>query len=100
MRLSLSGNAVFNVHLFFLHFFISDLQHNSKKHAIYWLGGLWRELSVGRGEENKRAGSRRNMQLLDDIQMHFAHTEHTEEILCTATQRKTTISEPDKNLKH
>lgn len=55
---------------------------------------------MGRGEENKRAGSRRNMQLLDDIQMHFAHTEHTEEILCTATQRKTTVSELDKNLKH
>lgn len=47
------------------------------KNAIYWLGGLWRELTVGRGEENERAGSRRNMQLLDYTQMHFAHTEHT-----------------------
>lgn len=37
------------------------------------------------------------MQLLDDTQMHFAHTEHTEQILCTATQSKTTISELDKN---
>lgn len=40
------------------------------------------------------------MQLLDDTQMHFAHTEHTEQMLCTATQRKTAISEIDKNLKH
>lgn len=32
--------------------------------------------------------------------MHFAHTEHKEQILCTATQKKTAISEIDKNLKH
>lgn len=57
-------------------------------------------MTVGRGEENERTGSRRNMQLLDDTQMHFAHTEHTEQMLCTATQRKTAISEIDKNLKH
>lgn len=39
-------------------------------------------------------------QLLDNTQVHFAHTEHIEPILHAATQRQITISEIPKNLKH
>lgn len=87
MRLIVSVEMLFLMHTIFLHFFAWDLQHNSKKKAVYWLGGLWRELTVGRGEENERGGSTRKRQLLDDTQMHFAYTEHRTNIMHSNTKK-------------
>lgn len=53
-----------------------------------------------RGKWEDQVSEETLMQLLDDIQTHFAHTEHIEHTLYTAAQRKITISEIGKNLKH
>lgn len=57
---------------------------------------------MGTGEGSERISFQKKTltHLLDDTQMHSAHTEHMKLILYAATQRKITISEICKNLKH
>lgn len=81
MKLSVSVE-MFSMHTFFSPFFFLLDLHNCKKHTIYCLGGLWREKKVERGEGKweDQVPEETLTQLLDDTQMHSAHTEHIEHI--------------------